>query len=648
MPLVRWDDDRGAILPMVAAMLVMLLTAAAFAVDLGMQRVVASDAQAIADVVALDMARLLDGRTAAELAPGDPASMWNQTLAASAARNDDHLGRLDDVVAVPGTADPLTGFFTPAVGGTVPTAVQVSVSGSVGFAFAPVGGGPDRGGATRSAVAEASPSACFRLGSFALGVQTGEGVLGQILGDMLGVTAVGYEGLALATVRLGDLLDALADDGVDLGVGTPQDLITADLTLLQLVQATATVLQRQGDPASLAAATVLGQVQAGLGNVTLQLGQLLALGTAGQAALDADVNVLDLLTAAAAVANGSQSVTVPALALAVPGLGTLQTALSVTEAPVIACGSGVADTGQVSLSLTGSLSTNLASDPIGTLCAVNAVQTAGGLLDLLQVLNLPSLLGPLVDNVIVGNLCGQLGADGCTTLRVAVVGNWRVCGSDAGGCREYQLRAAGFLAPRVAVRICLGALTEIAGPLLDVGIDVDLAVRAATAKGVLVPPPAGIDCTLRTAQGAPHQITVDVFDKQVATLDLQLDVRVLGTPLPLIATSTTSGADARRFFTIPTPDTYVNGYTDPIDTGQGSLGLQDTTLTVAPGILPGLGVSDAAVNQLLAGLVEQINNWLVGSGDGQLGAADRLGLTIAGADLWGVERPICAHPSLIG
>ncbi|MGI9017886.1 MAG: hypothetical protein ACR2HR_12405, partial [Euzebya sp.] len=197
-------------------------------------------------------------------------------------------------------------------------------------------------------------------------------------------------------------------------------------------------------------------------------------------------------------------------------------------------------------------------------------------------------------------------------------------------------------------RICLGALTEIAGPLLDVGIDVDLAVRAATAKGVLVPPPAGIDCTLRTAQGAPHQITVDVFDKQVATLDLQLDVRVLGTPLPLIATSTTSGADARRFFTIPTPDTYVNGYTDPIDTGQGSLGLQDTTLTVAPGILPGLGVSDAAVNQLLAGLVEQINNWLVGSGDGQLGAADRLGLTIAGADLWGVERPICAHPSLIG
>ena len=51
-------------LPMVAIMLTVLMGASAFAVDIGMQRVARRDMQALADAVALDVARLLDGRTA--------------------------------------------------------------------------------------------------------------------------------------------------------------------------------------------------------------------------------------------------------------------------------------------------------------------------------------------------------------------------------------------------------------------------------------------------------------------------------------------------------------------------------------------------------------------------------------------------------
>ena len=63
-------DERGAIIPMVAMLLVVLIPSTAIAVDLGMQRVVRRDMQALADVVALDLVRLVDGRTAAQINSG--------------------------------------------------------------------------------------------------------------------------------------------------------------------------------------------------------------------------------------------------------------------------------------------------------------------------------------------------------------------------------------------------------------------------------------------------------------------------------------------------------------------------------------------------------------------------------------------------
>ena len=62
---------------MVALLLVVLVPSSAMAVDLGMQRVVRRDMQTLADVVALDVVRLVDGRTASQIhgrlqRPADP------------------------------------------------------------------------------------------------------------------------------------------------------------------------------------------------------------------------------------------------------------------------------------------------------------------------------------------------------------------------------------------------------------------------------------------------------------------------------------------------------------------------------------------------------------------------------------------------
>ena len=82
--------ERGAIIPMVAMLLVVLIPSTALAVDLGMQRVVRRDMQAMADVVALDLVRLVDGRTAAQIRSGyNGLSTLDAALVKSVARNDD-------------------------------------------------------------------------------------------------------------------------------------------------------------------------------------------------------------------------------------------------------------------------------------------------------------------------------------------------------------------------------------------------------------------------------------------------------------------------------------------------------------------------------------------------------------------------------
>jgi uncharacterized membrane protein len=344
-------DEDGAVLPMLAILLVVLLMSAALAVDLGMQRVVARDMQALADVVALDMARLLDGQTAR----GDleASGEWAALLADTLARNDDALGRLEPLpgqaTATPrveaGRLDQVTGDFVSIDVTDIPNAVQVTAAGSVAFAFAPVGGGPDRGAATRAATAVAGPSGCFRLGSFALGLDTASApLLGPILDDALNITAVGYGGLATSTISLGDL-------AVELGAGTPEQLVDTTADLRELYLAGARILEREGDAA---AADILEDIAFRVpAPPVIVLGQLLAVGASGTAALGTRVNVLDLVSGSAFIANGSNAIAIPPATIAIPGVTNTTVSLTVVQRPIVACNDAVAETSQVQLTISG-------------------------------------------------------------------------------------------------------------------------------------------------------------------------------------------------------------------------------------------------------------------------------------------------------
>lgn len=333
------DGERGAVIVLVALTVSVLVTATAFTVDLGRISTERRNLQKTADVAALDLSRRIDGRTAGEIL-ADPE--WDAALQASLARNGFDGGT--QTVAL-GSWDPRTEAFTPASAAQVPTAVRVELGSTVDFAFAPGSSSP-----SRSAVAAQTASAGHQVGSFAARLDTGRSaLLGALVGDALGVTVAGYDGLAGAQVSLPLLLDELG-----LSVGDVDEVAATDVTVAQLVQAEADVLRRQGD---LAQADLLDGVVLALPtpDEVIRLDQLVSIAPGGEeAAALASIDAADLLDATAFLANGSNLLAIPAASISVAGeTASVTTTAQVIEKPRWAFGpvGTVARTAQATLSV---------------------------------------------------------------------------------------------------------------------------------------------------------------------------------------------------------------------------------------------------------------------------------------------------------
>lgn len=321
-------DERGVIAVLLGAGLTLVLVAiAAFAVDLGMQRTARRDMQALADLVALDLARQLDGRSEAALTP-----VLNTEMAKSVARNDDTIGSAPDLDWDLGKM--VDGEFDTDLGTSAPSAVRVTANTSVDFAFGGVTG-VATGDAGRSAIAQSEGGACFAIGSYAARVNTGASpILGPLLGALgsnVNVSAIDYNGLANADIKLLDLL------GASVGAGTLGALIEGGqlLSLGDFYLATAEVLSQQGQAAYVG---LLQAMAVGVDDVDLNAGDLLDLGTGGSNGLDADLNLLDIVTAAAAAATGQNALVIPQAGVNLGPLANVGVNLTAIEAPRLGCG----------------------------------------------------------------------------------------------------------------------------------------------------------------------------------------------------------------------------------------------------------------------------------------------------------------------
>ncbi len=338
----RRRDERGAVAIIVAVLMAVVLVAvAAIAVDLGLQRVARSDMQSLADVVALDLARELDGRSADEINPTLAA-----LAAASKSRNTSTVGDAPELTTQLGIIDEATGAFTTVTGDEIPNAVRVAAKTRVNFVF----GLATRGGAERSAIASANPGACIKIGSSTLDLNSGSSsLLGPILNDALGLSVLSYNGLANTQLTLGDL--ALALDA-----GTTDELLATQVTAGQFYAAIVEAVTNDDDTANDGVINVLNAqiLQSINANGTLQhftVGELLSLGDGDDAALSSTLNVVDLVTASAFLANGENALAIPSLTLP----AGITASLYVIEPPKLACRRGVAETSQLRLVLKQSL-----------------------------------------------------------------------------------------------------------------------------------------------------------------------------------------------------------------------------------------------------------------------------------------------------
>jgi len=342
----RHDEERGAIAVLTALVVVVVLAATAFVVDIGMSRASARDMQAVADAVALDTARSL---------PNCSESTLRSAATESLARQGTTIGQDAPLSVVPGHIDPTTKLF---VAGSNPSgtcdAVKIISSATVDYAFAPVIG-TSSGTSSRSAVGtQGPPTLCFSAGTKAVVLNTNESALGPILNGILGTNlGVGaYSGL----VDLKNLRVPLADLDAALAAGTGQGLVdNTDVLLGEFLVAEAAVLRQHGNAAQ---ATVLESVAAQISGLALNVSDVLALDTEDNAGLAADVNALDLagtaiIAAAVDVANGKNAVNISDLNVSLGSLNLVSGRVVITEPPVIACGGvGVeAKTAQVRIDL---------------------------------------------------------------------------------------------------------------------------------------------------------------------------------------------------------------------------------------------------------------------------------------------------------
>jgi uncharacterized membrane protein len=319
-------EERGSVAIVTAASCLVLVMIAAFAVDLGMQRVARRDMQSLADVVALDLVRELDGaHTVAQLTPLMP-----DLARQSRERNESTIGETPDLAVELGKLD-TGGNFVVLSGTAIPTAVRVTAATSVGFAFV-----PGSGGAVRSAVAGLEAGACFNIGSYAARLDTSSSpILGTLLGALgsnVALSALDYNGLATTDISLVDLLS------VELAAGTVNELIQGNqlIGLGDFYLAAANALERQGGSAAQVA--LLEQLAASVNHRQLNAGDLLALGTGADSGLDAALNLYDLVTAGAAAATGQHAIEIPQLGVNLGPIANVQSSLSIIEPLKSGCG----------------------------------------------------------------------------------------------------------------------------------------------------------------------------------------------------------------------------------------------------------------------------------------------------------------------
>lgn len=399
-------DEQGAVFVFSVMIMSVLMIAAAFVIDVGIDRIVTVDMRSLADTTAMDMSTMIDGSTTTDQLKASSGP----TLAATLARNRPSVAATvkdSDVVVTFGMATAQGAWLREAGGAEYPNAVKVSVSGSSSIRLWP---GQDPAKPRRSAIAARQPrAACITVGSYLAALDTGAGggPLATLLNEVAPTSATVFTSAGLLAIK--GISVPLADLVAELGVGDPSSPLTADVTLGSLARASARALAKQPGSAASRAAVELNRIAGVAGtagiNETIKLGELVQLGVGNSAAvLAGDIDVFDLVTGSVMAFDGTHTVKLNDVGFTVPGFGVTSLKATIVSPPKTVCGGAGSEVTSTQASVEAELTLSVSRYKK---CAVLDVVCA---------------LGGLV-GTLLSTLGGSWGSDGSSILTFKVVLN---------------------------------------------------------------------------------------------------------------------------------------------------------------------------------------------------------------------------------
>lgn len=234
---------------------------------------------------------------------------------------------------VPDPALPTGQRFIP--NATPADAAQVSIEKEGTLHLAAMFSAPPTMSATGTA-------ASTKLASFSVGsrlASLNDGILNQLLGKMLGTTIslklMDYQALVAADVNIDPFLKSVATR-LNLTAASYEDVLKANLTMPQLLASMQAV---QGISATANSALKALETATKLNKKTFTLSQILNIDPKKDLKVDAGsnwamkVSALDIVSAAAALANGTNQISLATVA-GLPGIASASVTLAIGEPPV--------------------------------------------------------------------------------------------------------------------------------------------------------------------------------------------------------------------------------------------------------------------------------------------------------------------------
>jgi uncharacterized membrane protein len=260
------------------------------------------------------------------------------------------------------------------------------------------------------------PLAQLTIGTTALTVDASKSAAlnalwGGLLGGSLNLSVGGWQGLVDTNISLLGYLNQLALD-LHVDAGNYTQVLSQSIQVNQLLDTAITVLTKGGTTTSVAVSGLVG-LKAIVGNTSVVLGQLLQLQTgATSAALNANLQVFQLLEAVVQLAN-SQNALTATVPLSIPGLVNGSVKVKVIQPPQL---SAVGNPALAKADPMGANRIYVKTAQVRTLISLN-LPLLSGVAGLASAIVSTPLVGGLTDtlnNLLHLNIAGTLNSLFCT------------------------------------------------------------------------------------------------------------------------------------------------------------------------------------------------------------------------------------------